>query len=94
VHQPRYEPLEELALPEHDRHLVARAQPRIAPALDGLRSVHEPNQLPDPASAQRAADPDRGRKRDCGGDRGYTPLAFLISAEIAGTTSCRSPITP
>ena len=26
-------------------------------------------------------------KRDCGGNRDYAPLAFLSSAEIAGTTS-------
>ena len=30
---------------------------------------------------------------DGGGNRDYVPLAFLISAETAGTTSCRSPIT-
>ena len=49
-------------------------------------SAHAPGE-------QRAADGDRGGERDGGGDRDYVPLAFLISAEIAGTISCRSPIT-
>jgi hypothetical protein len=56
-------------------------------------AAYEPDEERDAPGEQRAADGDRGGERDGGGNRGYVPLAFLISAEIAGTTSCRSPIT-
>ncbi len=45
-----------------------------------------------PPGEQPAAD-RRDPEQDEEGDRVYPPLAFRISAMIAGTTSCRSPIT-
>jgi hypothetical protein len=93
VHQPRTQPLEQLALPEHDRHLVARPPGRMVCAVARGRRVHQPAQKDDPADEQGAADSDRRGKRESGDERAYVARAFLISAEMAGTTSCRSPIT-
>jgi hypothetical protein len=58
-----------------------------------MRAAHEADEQRDAPGEQRAADGERGGERDGGRNRDYVPLAFLISAEIAGTTSCRSPIT-
>jgi hypothetical protein len=93
VHQPGTEPLEQLALAEHDRRLVAGADLDVAGAGGGLRLAGDPDQLGDPACEQRAAGADRGGERDGGGGRDYVPLAFLTSALIAGRISWRSPIT-
>ena len=81
-------------LPEHDRQLVAGAALDVATARRRLRGAEQPRELRDAASGERPADYERGAEQDRGDGRGYVPLTFRISAEIAGTTSCRSPITP
>jgi hypothetical protein len=93
MHQAGPEPLEQLALAEDDRDLVAGAPARVAGPVDRLARLYEPDQEADAANEQRAAGRDRDRERNGGRYRGYAPLAFLISAEIAGTISWRSPIT-
>jgi hypothetical protein len=94
MHQARDEPLEQLALAEHDRRLVAGAPADPTRALDGRRRAQDPNQPPRTADEQPAAQRDRSGERDGGWERGYLPIAFLISSQIAGTTSCTSPTTP
>ena len=44
VHHTGQEPLEELALPEHDHRLVADAAGQVVVALDGLPRAHERDQ--------------------------------------------------
>jgi hypothetical protein len=66
----------------------------VSTAFSRCRGLHERDQAPRAADEQCAAQGERGRERDGGDGRGYRPLAFLISFEIAGTTSCKSPITP
>ncbi len=94
VHQPRPEAGEQLALAEDDRDLVARPLRRRAAAVGRLRATDERDQLDDAAAEERAAEPDRRGEQDGGDRRAYAPRTLLSSAEIAGTTSCRSPITP
>ena len=97
MHQPRDESLEQLALPEHDLGLVAGAARDVAGsllALGGGGALHEADQQTDASDEQRAADGEGGGQRQRGDRRGYpAPLVLRISAEIAGTTSWRSPIT-
>ena len=94
VHQPRPEALEQLALPEHDRGLVAHARGHLAPALHGARGPHQPREPRRAAAEDRTAGRQRQSQCDSLRRRDYVPLAFRSSAMIAGTTSCRSPITP
>ena len=58
----------------------------------GLRRPHEPHEQQGAAGEERAGHRHHDDQRDQG-ERVYPPLAFAISAVIAGTTSCRSPIT-
>ena len=94
MEQPGPEPLEQLALPEDDGGLAPNAPRDVTRPINPRRGLQQPNEEPRPDEEQRSADRDRGGQRQRGDRRGYVPLAFLISAEIAGTTSCRSPITP
>ena len=94
VHEPGAEPLEELPLAEDDRRLVLDALREVVEALE--RSAHADrggrgaaprrtnSVIATAAIAVRASAESPGR---------YAPLAFLSSALIAGTTSCRSPMT-
>jgi hypothetical protein len=96
VHEARDEALEQLALPEDDRRLVAYADRELR---------RPPRRLPEPdeaAEEEDASDEDEAGDRDRCGERvrrrdarpgAQAACAFLSSAEIAGTTSCRSPIT-
>ena len=85
---------EQLALAEHDRRLVAHAARDVAAALDRRRRrASSAQQEARAAREQRRADRDRGGEREPRRSQTLWPLAFLISARIAGTTSCRSPIT-
>ena len=93
VHQPRYEPLEQLALPEHDRRLVLHAARDVAPTVDGLTGEHEPSQEQGAAREQPAADREKRDEPQRAGEDRYCPRTLLSSALIAGTISCRSPTT-
>ena len=87
VHQPRAGSLQQLALTEHDARLVAHALAGVAGARLGLRRAHQGDQSPPAQREDRAARRDRGREQHRSQRRSYVPLAFLISAEIAGSTS-------
>ena len=94
VHQARHEPLQELALAEHDRRLVPHAPLHVVAAgRSGLpartsrvrKSARRPNSHPlTPSSAASATAPAIAL---------YCPRTLLSSALIAGTISCRSPTT-
>ena len=53
----------------------------------------EPRQEERAAREEPAGDGEQGREPDRAGEDGYAPFAFLSSAVMAGTISCRSPIT-
>src|SRR5581483_4343260 len=93
VHRAGHEPLEQLALPEHDRRLVAHPRGDVAAAVDGLAGAHEAHEEQRAPGEERPGGCEERREGDgAGGDR-YEPCAFLSSAVIAGTISCRSPTT-
>ena len=58
----------------------------------GPPHLDEPHEHEGAPREQPSAD-RQDAEQDEEGDRVYPPLAFRISATIAGTTSCRSPIT-
>ena len=89
VHEPGHEPLQELPLAEHDLDLVSRLPRDVRRAIVRLRAADEPRQEPRSSREEPAAD-DREHS-EC--DRSYEPRTFRNSALIAGTISCRSPIT-
>ena len=93
VHEPRPEPREQLALAEHDRRLVAHAALGVPGADRGRSGAQQRGQEPHARDQQRRARRQQGGENDGGDGDAYVCLAFLISAEIAGTTACRSPIT-
>ncbi len=84
--------LQELPLPEHDRRLVTDADREVGHPVDRLARPHEAGEEERAAREEPAGDRDRGDERDRGCEV-HEPLAFRSSAEIAGTTSCRSPMT-
>ena len=59
--------------------------------------VHAPVKLltvaPHAVAAEAAGGGEKGCEPERAGENGYAPFAFLSSAVIAGTISCRSPIT-
>ena len=90
----RDEPLEQLALPEHDRRLVPHAAREVVGALERPRGADEPDE--EAARAARTAAPataSSAARATAPATRRYEPRTFLSSAVIAGTISCRSPIT-
>jgi hypothetical protein len=89
VHQPRHEPLQELALGEHDFDLVPDAPRHIRGTIVRLALENEPRQEPRAPREKPATDDGEHGKRN----RAYEPRTFRSSALIAGTISCRSPIT-
>ena len=93
VHEPGAEPLEELPLAEDDRRLVLDALGDVVEAPERSAHADEADEQQSSPYEQR----DRHGRDRRQGERGepgrYPPLAFLSSAEIAGTTSCRSPMT-
>jgi len=93
VHGAGQEPLEELALAEDDQRLVAHTERQVVEPLDRLRRAHEPYEERRAPREERARDRERRRERNRAGEYRYAPRAFLSSAVIAGTTSCRFPIT-
>jgi hypothetical protein len=93
VHQARHEPLEQLALPQHDLGLVADTPGRVPRAIHRLAEPDEVDEQLGAAREQPAADGEGGRQRDRSGEHVYVERPFLSSAVIAGTISVRSPIT-
>jgi hypothetical protein len=93
VHEPGRETLEQLPLPEDDRRFVADARGDVVRAVDLPPRADEPHEEERAPGEQRPGGGKERREGDgAGGDR-YEPFAFLSSAVIAGTISCRSPTT-
>ena len=65
----------------------------VVGAVERPRRADEPHEEERAAREQPAGDGEQRREGDGAGDGGYEPLTFLSSAVIAGTISCRSPIT-
>ena len=93
VHQPRHDALQQRALAEHVDRFVADARRRVAAAVRRPRSADEPREEQRAPSEQRARHDEQRRESDRAGGDAYVPRAFLSSALMAGTISCRSPIT-
>jgi hypothetical protein len=89
----REQSLEELALAKDDQRLIAHTQGQVVEPLDRLRRTHEPHEEQRAPGKERSGDSERRRERNGAGECRYAPRAFLSSAVIAGTTSCRFPIT-
>ena len=93
VHEAGDEALEELPLAEDDRRLVLDAlgtSSRRSTGFPGRTRRTRSRRAPD---EQRDADGRDRRQGERGEPGRYAALASRSSAEIAGTTSCRSPIT-
>jgi hypothetical protein len=88
VRQARHEPLQQLALAEHDLDLVLDADRNIRGPIVRLRA---PNLLDEELRTEDRAGADDEQQR--AEDDGAYERTFLSSALIAGTISCRSPIT-
>ncbi len=93
MHHTRQKPLEQLALPEHDQRLVANPAGKIVGSLDGLRGANETHEEQGAPREERPRDGERRRERERPDQCRYVARTFLSSAVIAGTTSCRLPIT-
>jgi hypothetical protein len=93
VDKTRHEPLQELALAEHDLGLVAEALRDLTRALGGLAEPDEVREQLGAATEQVAADGQRRGERERSGQDLYGERPFLSSAVIAGTISVRSPMT-
>jgi hypothetical protein len=89
VHQARDEPLEQLALAEDELDLVAHAPCRLRGPVVRRRAQNLPRE--EPGSARE--DPATGEDEDGERDRARQARTLFSSALIAGTISCRSPIT-
>ena len=93
MHEPGHEPLQKLPLAEDDHRLVPYAAGKVVEAVDWLACADEPIEEKRAPREQAAADDQCGRQRERTERDCYAPLALRSSAEIAGTISCRSPIT-
>ena len=93
VDQPRPQALEQLALAEDDRGLVTYPSRGIVGPRNRCPGPDQCQQEPHALPEQHRARPRQRGQHHRGHDDAYVPFTFLISAEIAGTTSCRSPIT-
>ena len=89
VRQARDEALEQLALTEDELDLVARAPRRLRGPVVRRRAHH----LPREEQGSPREDPATGEDEDGEGNRARQARTFFSSALIAGTISCRSPIT-
>jgi hypothetical protein len=88
VHQSRHESLQQLPLSEHDLELRSRLAGTIRRAVVRNRARDEAAEEEDaPPCAQTGERCERDER-----ERAYARTRFS-SALIAGTTSCRSPIT-
>jgi hypothetical protein len=88
VREARHEPLQQLALAEHDLDLVLDPNGNVGGTVVRLRA---PNLLDEELRTENRAGADDEQQR--AEDDGAYERAFLSSALIAGTISCRSPIT-
>jgi hypothetical protein len=96
VHQAGTQALQQLPLAEDDRRLVADAARQVRCPADGLARADEPCEEERTSREEPTGDPDRCDDRDRRRQtrfRAQPALTFRSSAEIAGTTSWRSPIT-
>jgi hypothetical protein len=93
VHQAGAEPLQQLALAEHDLGLVAHTLRDVVEALDRLAEPDEVDEQLRAAGEQEPAYRKRRGERQRSQRDVYAERAFLSSAVIAGTISVRSPIT-
>src|SRR5207342_156007 len=100
VHEAGAEPLEELPLAKDDARLVPDAGRQVRRPAHRLARAHEPCEKERPPDEEPPGERDRRDERDRRrGTRrraqgsAFWVWAFRSSAEIAGTTSCRSPIT-
>jgi hypothetical protein len=84
----RHEPLQQLALAEHDLDLVLDPSGNVRRTVVRLRT---PNLLDEELRTEDRAGADDEQQR--AEDDGPYERTFLSSALIAGTISCRSPIT-
>ena len=89
----RYEALEQLPLAENDLHLRTQAPRNVVEPLHGLAHPHEPPEQPGAPGEEHDGRGEQRRQGERAREDGYLPLTFLISAEIAGRISWRSPIT-
>ena len=87
------EPLEQLALGQHDLRLVAHPLRHVVEAGRRLAHADQADQQARAAREEDAADRERGRQGECSRRDGYGAFTFRSSAVIAGTISVRSPIT-
>jgi hypothetical protein len=85
--------LQELALAEDDRRLVQRAFGNVACAVDRLACEREADEEDAAVCEEAARDREQSREPERARERVYAPRALRSSAEMAGTISCRSPIT-
>jgi hypothetical protein len=93
MHQSGDESLKQLPLSEHDHRFVAQALGKVVDAVCGGAQADEPEEQERAACEQGAGDSDCCGERQGAGEPLYPALDFLISAVIAGTISCRSPMT-
>jgi hypothetical protein len=93
VHEAGHEPLQQLPLAEHELDLVTDASRDVLPALDRLRRSQQPDEKKRAAREESAGDRDQRGEPEGASEDVYALRTFLSSALIAGTISCRSPIT-
>jgi hypothetical protein len=93
VHGTGQQPLEQLLLPEDDHRLVADASRDVVSSIERLRRANEPREEERAPTEERTRDGEERRESDRAGECRYDPRTFRSSAEIAGTISCRFPIT-
>jgi hypothetical protein len=92
VHQPRPEPLQQLALAEDDLGLVAHPPRDVVGPLGRLAQLDEVDEELRATTEQEPAHGERRGERQRSDDDVYD-RALLSSAVMAGTISARSPIT-
>ena len=93
MHDARHKPLQELALAEDDDGFVLDPLRQLVEALEWRAHADEAPEEERAPCEERQRDGRDRREGERGQGGGYWPRAFLSSAEIAGTTSCRSPMT-
>ena len=92
MHRAGHQPLEQLSLSEDDHGFVANATRNVVVAFDRSSRADETDEQERAPREERARDGERRRERERPSEGCYS-RAFLSSAEIAGTISCRLPIT-
>jgi hypothetical protein len=93
MHHAGQQALQQLLLSKDDRGLVLEAPRQVVEALGRLPLADEPDEEERAPREERSRDREYRRQCERAGECLYTPCAFLNSAVIAGTISCRSPIT-